>query len=137
MNNRLFLVIGSFLLTTGCVTMQRGLTQQVLFDSEPPGATVSFQNNTCVTPCELGVKRWFNPETVEFKLEGHEYYATEILPLEPPIPGDLAVATIIDSILIVPLFIDMGKGAFQEWPKKIVAILPKKGQGTALVKITR
>lgn len=43
----------------GCSTIEHGATDDVYVLSEPPGAkvTVSFGDDTCVTPCHLAVTR--------------------------------------------------------------------------------
>jgi hypothetical protein len=124
-------------MTTGCATMIRGTTQSVAFDSDPPGATVTFQASSCITPCEIASKRGFKPETVEFKLEGHEGYLVEITSSTTEDMNELIPSLILGAVFIVPLAYDQASGVLQDWPKKIVATLPKKGQGTAQVRITR
>jgi hypothetical protein len=56
--------------------------QDVKFLSDPPGATVKFAGQTCVTPCALTVLRGsaMKPEMVEFELSGHEQYYAEVVP---------------------------------------------------------
>jgi hypothetical protein len=45
-------------LCTGCLSIIRGLDQEISITSEPPGARVrSTDGDSCITPCELTVSR--------------------------------------------------------------------------------
>jgi hypothetical protein len=87
--------------------------QDVNFLSDPPGATVKFAGQTCVTPCVLTVLRGraMKPEMVEFELSGHEQYYSEV------VPGGIEYRN--------------------AWPHTLTATLPEKGKGTALMRSER
>lgn len=58
------------ILASGCATITRGTTDQVLFSSTPDGATVLLTTGqTCETPCKLKVSRK-TAFTADFKKEG-------------------------------------------------------------------
>jgi PEGA domain len=86
--------------------------QDVNFLSNPPGATVKFGGQTCVTPCMLTVLRGSaKPQMVEFELSGHESYYSEV------VPGGIEYRN--------------------AWPHTLTATLPEKGKGTALMRSER
>lgn len=124
---------------TGCATMVRGTTQQVAFDSDPPGAAVEFQGIKCVTPCAIEATRTPRPSMISFALDGRESYWGEIQTIEALDDDEVSAAMtgLIGALLILPGLYDLGSGTFYSWPKKLTATLPPKGTGGALLKIER
>ena len=66
------IVLAALLTMPSCLSMARGTTESVRFESNPPGATVSVVKDgitfaSCSdTPCELILKRKQPPFTVTF-----------------------------------------------------------------------
>jgi hypothetical protein len=123
---------------TGCATMITGTSRVIQFESTPPGATVTFQDKQCKTPCELTAELsgHVKQSMLKIDLDGHESYWTELT--QSATKNDLAVGlALAGTLLIVPAIVDTGTGALEDWPKKVEVTLPEKGRGTALAQITR
>jgi hypothetical protein len=65
---------------TGCASIVQGSDQRVAFETQPPGATVRADMQTCTTPCSLRLRRnrnlearirkaGYEPETVYIRYE--------------------------------------------------------------------
>ena len=61
-----------FLFLTGCGTLVHGTTQQVSFDSNPPGATVRLTDGTHLTTPQMAQLRRAQDHTVTIEKEGYE-----------------------------------------------------------------
>jgi hypothetical protein len=76
--------------STGCATIVQGPIQRVAFDTQPRGATVRAQAQTCTTPCSLRLKRNHNVDA-EIRMQGYEPETVYIrYELDPWILGNLA-----------------------------------------------
>ncbi len=128
------LMLLAIMFLPGCAAMVLNGSQDIRFNSDPPGATVMFRGQTCVTPCVLTVDRGGNPETVEFTLEGREPYRAEIARAYPnEVPrvngvskGLVATAAVIDTLIPFMGLVNQGSGLYDDWPKEIYATLPEK-----------
>ncbi len=145
MKNLLTTVTCSLLLS-GCAAIALNGGQQVKFNSDPPGATVQFRGQSCVTPCALTVPRGGNPATVEFSMDGRESYFAEVarapsgeLPRTDSGAGKAVIGTavLLDAIIWPVGFMNEMSGLYQDWPKELNATLPAKSKGTALMKVVR
>lgn len=101
----------------GCATVVRGTKDTAKFESEPAGATVVVESisadklgpYTCVTPCELELKRkreW----KVEFALDGYKPVTGT---LQPKVTGG-GVASGAGNVIaggIIGIGVDAGTGA--------------------------
>jgi hypothetical protein len=135
------LLVGLALSLTGCATMMLGTSRPIQFESTPPGATVTFQDKQCKTPCEFTAERsdLGRHGMLKIDLDGHESYWTELTLAELTVgeaPG-VAAGSILGAFLIIPGIIDLSSGALYRWPAKVSVVLPEKGRGSALAQITR
>jgi hypothetical protein len=75
---------------SACATIVQGSDQRVAFETQPPGATVNAEMQTCTTPCSLRLKRNHNveariakpgyePETVNIRYELHPWILGNIV----------------------------------------------------------
>jgi hypothetical protein len=139
------MLLSATMLLSGCALMVSGTTQEVEFISSPPGATVSFQGKSCLTPCRLEVQRNAIPSSVEFSLAGHKPHVMELQSVDLTHYGQGMEGTgsrvamgMAGSLLIVPALVDIGMGAYKEWPKTVTATLPAiDTQDAAMIKIAR
>lgn len=112
------LIIGAALASLcGCATVVRGAKDTARFESDPAGATVTAESIskdklgpfTCVTPCELELKRkreW----NVEFTLDGYKPVTGTLV---PKVTGG-GVASGAGNIIaggIIGIGVDAGTGA--------------------------
>jgi hypothetical protein len=114
--------------------------------SDPPGATVQFRGQTCVTPCALTVPRGGKPEMVDFSMDGREPYYGEVArayPEEVPRTESgaskavIGVAAMLDAIVFPIGILNEMSGLYYDWPKELNASLPEKGKGSALMRTIR
>ncbi|MEM8772309.1 MAG: translation initiation factor 2 [Pseudomonadota bacterium] len=111
------ILIAAAVSTSACATVVRGTKDTAKFESTPPAATVTAESIsadrlgpfTCVTPCELELKRkrdW----SVEFELDGYKPVTGT---LEPKVTGG-GVASGAGNVLaggIIGIGVDAGTGA--------------------------
>jgi hypothetical protein len=113
------------LAATGCATIVQGPDQRVAFETQPPGATVRANMQSCTTPCSLRLKRNRNLEAVIRK----PGYAPETVylryELAPWILGNIAF------LPLAPLggVVDIVSGAgFKLYPPFVVVPLQRTGE---------
>ncbi|WP_425410478.1 translation initiation factor 2 [Hyphococcus sp.] len=114
---KMFVLLAAALLTTACATVVRGTKETAKFESMPAGATVMAESIsddklgpfTCVTPCELELKRkrdW----AVVYKLDGYQPASGT---LEKKVTGG-GVASGAGNVIaggIIGIGVDAGTGA--------------------------
>lgn len=109
---------------SGCATIVQGPDQRVAFETQPPGATVRADMQSCTTPCSLRLKRNRNVEA-RIRMPGYEPETVYIrYELDPWILGNIAF------LPFAPLggAVDIVSGAgFQLYPPFVA--VPLRGEG--------
>ncbi|MEM9061329.1 MAG: hypothetical protein AAGD13_12780 [Pseudomonadota bacterium] len=92
--------IVGLMLTSACATAIKGTTEDVVFNSDPPGARVTTTNGfTCTTPCTINMDR--DDEFVAtFKLSGLEKKVSVGTDYD-----DGSAAAIAGTVLFAPLIV--------------------------------
>lgn len=110
----------------GCATIVQGPHQRVRFETQPAGATVRTQTQTCTTPCSLRLKRNQNVGA-EVRKPGYEPETVYIrYTLDPWILGNIVF------LPLAPLggIVDIVSGAgFQLYPPFVVVPLRRTDEG--------
>jgi len=112
---RLLPLLALLSLSPGCTILKRGLIQDIRFESDPPGAAVSFHGKEGITPCELKIPRSRQPREVVFVL-GEEELRQEVVPDDTiRDPGDFFFP-MIDGLLILPGIVGLATGVAWDFP---------------------
>lgn len=117
------LLLISLLLCTGCASIFRGTKQGVWFTTDPPGATVKVAWVEGVTPCMLPFDRSSKTHTATISKEG--YQKREVV-VSPEFEGTKLVAELMLSLFGV--LMDLGSGAFYQYPYGVQLKLNKQGE---------
>jgi hypothetical protein len=123
-------VASGLLSLQACVAVWQGGTQAVRFTSEPSGAVVEVDGQKGTTPCELLLDRSGFAISLVCRAPGRTAY--EGL-LSPDVMAWylFTIPVIVDSALLVPVFVDFGMDAFWDWPREVHVTLPVPGAGRA------
>lgn len=92
-------ILWSLIFASGCATMIRGTSEQLMITSEPDGAQVKLSDGrSCKTPCQMECKR--NQTLIlKFSKDGHEDESLTVCP------------TLAGAGVILGGLIDYGTGA--------------------------
>ena len=107
-----------FFLNVGCATILNGDTQDIAFDSEPPGAYVSIDNvRQGVTPCVIPVPRKNWSKQITIVKPG---YKTEMFKLE----NDLSGKTLLNVLWFPGAIVDgiSGRGGHYKDSVKVILV---------------
>ena len=136
------------LVAPGCVLAIKGSSAPVAFTSEPSGATVALDHeqrptrrgkpevSSCVTPCELRVRRSEVPTGYNATLAGHEPFNGEMVQAEDW-NAALLLPSIFDGLLIIPGLIDISERVGWDPPKSVHLVLPPVGAGAPRAVVAR
>lgn len=136
-----FIVVLMAFMVTGCATITRGTTNQVTFNSDPPGASAktSLGHSCTATPCTFEVPRK-SEFIVTYELEG---YQPQQIPVATKVAGSGA-AGFAGNILVggvVGMGVDAATGStLEHYPNPVFAKLEpvaKLGPGPAKKPVQR
>jgi hypothetical protein len=125
------------LITSGCCTFFRGVTQPVVFYSDPAGAQVEIESGPkCQTPCYMNVRRSNTPPSYVVTMQGRETFSAELIPAQE---GNALwlFPIVFDGLLVVPGIVDLATYTLWNYPREVSVVLPPEGQGTARAVVKR
>ena len=134
---RIVIVIALALITSGCASVTRGMSDQIQMNSNPPEAQArTSMGHTCVTPCTLQFNRK-DEFTVIFSKPG--YHSSEI-PVKTQIAGAGAAGFAGNLPLggVIGMGVDAATGAtLEHFPNPVTATLSplKKGEQPTVIKV--
>lgn len=123
------------LLLSGCVTMSKGglYNQDVELTSDPPGAVVSLEEKSCVTPCKLSVTRGISsPIRIDFYKEGYDRITKHIEPIFE-VDKDVEKEALWAALAVVPTVVDYATYSWFSYPHSLHAFLKKENNKSTLL----
>jgi hypothetical protein len=100
----------------GCATIMSGTTEQIRFESNPPGARVSIHDRTYLTPAAVELSRQTNHQ-VQFKADGYLSAQREISrDVNPWVWANILIGG------IPGLIVDSATGAYNDLTPDVVAV---------------
>ena len=126
---------------SGCATMVRSRSQEVRFESVPPGASLTLEGRrptgigqspiyyaTCTMPCTISMGRSSEPATYRVQLDGYQWYDGTLVPVRD-VSGAQVLPLVFDVLLVLPYIIDVNSGMLSAWPQKVTLTLAPAGSG--------